>query len=282
MSACIRQTATSRPKFDFTLTFIFWSPICPNNFGVVFLWKYILVFEKWFFSFDRSNMQIFTVNITRVVWPHVTNVLDLRYFCEHNPLFYHLNLIPCRYWSWQRNIYFLVNIFVRHTFPMSKSSIKTKTVLTMTDMTQSTELQAFKRPKDGYKVTVKISLCICVVLSWDKLKVRQNLLANDYEIYLVCLSISEEIEDARITTEKTKISRLKQRSENWPKLAWSNWTLRCKTVKTREHYWKYLLLNQLLWINYYESTSGIPRDPGFFLFARHLEKTFQELLHSVN
>ena len=35
----------------------------------------------------------------------------------------------------------------------------------MTDMTQFTELQAFKRPKDGYKDTVKISLCICVVLS---------------------------------------------------------------------------------------------------------------------
>ena len=48
---------------------------------------------------------------------------------------------------------------------MSNSSIKTKTVLTMTDMTESTELQAFKRPKDGYKVTVKISMCICVVLS---------------------------------------------------------------------------------------------------------------------
>ena len=93
-------------------------------------------------------MQIFTVNITRVVWPHVTNLLDLRYFCQHNPLFYHLNLIPCHYWSWQRNIYFLVNIFVRHTFPMSKSSIKTKTVLTMIDMTQSTELQAFIRQKD--------------------------------------------------------------------------------------------------------------------------------------
>ena len=60
---------------------------------------------------------------------------------------------------------FLVNIFVRHTFSMSKSSIKTKTVLTMTDMTESTELLAFKRQKDGYKVTVKISLCICVVLS---------------------------------------------------------------------------------------------------------------------
>ena len=39
---------------------------------------YILVFEKWFFYFDRSNMQIFTVNITLVVWPHVTNILNLR------------------------------------------------------------------------------------------------------------------------------------------------------------------------------------------------------------
>ena len=48
---------------------------------------------------------------------------------------------------------------------MSKSSIKTKTVLTMTDMTEYTELLAFKRQKDGYKVTIKISLCICVVLS---------------------------------------------------------------------------------------------------------------------
>ena len=48
---------------------------------------------------------------------------------------------------------------------MSKSNIKTKTVLTMTDMIESTELQASKRQKDGYKVTVKISKCICVVLS---------------------------------------------------------------------------------------------------------------------
>ena len=189
MSASIEiwNILASRPKLVFSPTFVFCSPICPNNCGVVFLWKYILVFEKWLFSFDRSNMQIFTVNITRVVWPHVTNVLDLRYFCEHNPLFYHLNLIPCHYWSWQRNIYFLVSIFVRHTFSMSKSSIKTKTVLTMTDMTESTELLAFKRQKDGYKVTVKISLCICVVLSWDELKVRQNLLASDYEIHMVCL-----------------------------------------------------------------------------------------------
>ena len=56
-------------------------------------------------------------------------------------------------------------VHVKHTFAMSKSSIKTKTVLTMTDMTESTELLAFKRQKDGYKVTVKISLCIYVVLS---------------------------------------------------------------------------------------------------------------------
>ena len=136
----------------------------PSN-KIYFLRKYILIFEKWLFSFDWSNMQIFTVNITRVVWPNVTNLLDLRYFCEHNPLFYHLNIIPCHYWSCQANIYFLVKIFVRHNFPMSKSSIKTKTALTMTDMTQSSELQAFKRPRDGYKVTIKISLCICVVLS---------------------------------------------------------------------------------------------------------------------
>ena len=148
MSASIAQIwniVASRPKFDFTPTFIFCSPICPDNCGVVFLWKYILVFEKWFFSFYRSNMQIFT----RVVWSRVANILDLRYFCQHNPSFYHLNLIPCHYWSWQSNIYFLVNIFVRHTFLMSKSNIKTKIVLTMTDMTESTELQAFKRQKDS-------------------------------------------------------------------------------------------------------------------------------------
>ena len=49
---------------------------------------------------------------------------------------------------------------------MSKSSIKTKTVLTMTDMTESTELLAFKRQKDGYKVTVKtflVYLCCSIV-----------------------------------------------------------------------------------------------------------------------
>ena len=60
----------------------------------------------------------------------------------------------------------------------------------MTDMTQSTELQAFIRQKYGYKVTVKISLCICVFLSWDTLKVRQNLLDSDYEIHMVHLLVA--------------------------------------------------------------------------------------------
>ena len=43
---------------------------------------------------------------------------------------------------------------------MSKSSIKTKIVLTVTDMTESIELQAFKRQKDGYKGTLKIFACV--------------------------------------------------------------------------------------------------------------------------
>ena len=161
-----------------------------------FLRKCNLVLEKWLFSFDRSNMQIFTVNITRVVWPHVTNLLDLRYFCQHNPLFYHLNLIPCHCWSWQRNIYFLVNTFVRHTFPMLKSSI-----------TESSELLAFKRQKDGYKVTVNVYLCICVVPSWDELKVRQNLLASDNEIYMVCLLAYTNFISILLSFKSLKLSR---------------------------------------------------------------------------
>ena len=50
---------------------------------------------------------------------------------------------------------------------MSKSSIKTETVLTMTDSTEPTELQAFERRKDGYIITVRISMCISVVLSYE-------------------------------------------------------------------------------------------------------------------
>lgn len=65
----MHQTNSGKsPKFILSPTFIFCSPICPNNCGVVFfLWKCILVFEKYVFSFDRSNLQIFTLNVTRVV-----------------------------------------------------------------------------------------------------------------------------------------------------------------------------------------------------------------------
>ena len=59
----------------------------------------------------------------------------------------------------------------------------------MTDMTEPTELQAFNRQKDGWKVTLNISLCFCVVLSWDELKVRQNLLDSDHE-YTWCAYLS--------------------------------------------------------------------------------------------
>ena len=151
MSASIEEIwniVASRPKFVFSPYFLFCSPICPDNCGVVFLWKYIFVFGQTIFFVRPLNYEIFTLNITRVVWPHVTNLLHLRYFYQHNPFFYHLNLTPCHYWSWQKkNVYFLVNIFVRHTFSMSKSSIKTKTVLTMTDMTEPNELHAFKRQR---------------------------------------------------------------------------------------------------------------------------------------
>ena len=40
------------------------------------------------------------------------------------------------------------------------------------------------------KVTVKISLCIWIVPSWDKLEVRQNLLDSGYEIYMVRLLVA--------------------------------------------------------------------------------------------
>ena len=54
----------------------------------------------------------------------------------------------------------------------------------MTDMTESFELQPFTRQKDGYKVMV-----YRVVLSWDELKVRRNLLDGDNEIYMVRLLV---------------------------------------------------------------------------------------------
>ena len=45
-------------------------------------------FVKMYFSFREI---IFFVRPLK--YANVTNILDLRYFCQHNPLFYHLNLI---------------------------------------------------------------------------------------------------------------------------------------------------------------------------------------------
>ena len=73
---------------------------------------------------------------------------------------------------------------------MSKSSNKTKTVLTMTDRTESTELLAFKRQNDGYKVTVKIFLVYLCCSIVRRTQSPANLLASDYEIYMECLLVA--------------------------------------------------------------------------------------------
>ena len=128
----LMSTNSSEPlKFVFSPTLKFLAQYVLILMVWFFYVKIYIICEKLVFSLDRSSMQIFTLKITRVVWPHVTSLLDLRYFCRHNPLLYHLKLIPGHYWSWQRIISSLVNNFVRHTFSMSKSSIKTETALTM-------------------------------------------------------------------------------------------------------------------------------------------------------
>ena len=109
------------------------------------------IFCENIFQFSRNDFSRSIAKICKFlpsILPELCDlvyILDLQYFFQNNPFFYHLNLIPCHCWSWKRNIYFLVNTFVRHNFPMSKSSI-----------TESTELLTFKRQKDGYKVTVNI------------------------------------------------------------------------------------------------------------------------------
>ena len=72
---------------------------------------------------------------------------------------------------------------------MSKSSIKTKTVSTMTDMTESTELLPFKRQKDGYKITVKFP-CVFVLFyrETNSKSVKIYLLATMKYTWCACLS----------------------------------------------------------------------------------------------
>ena len=82
----MHQTNSGKsPKFIFTPTFIFCSPICSNNCGVVFFVKIYFSFREMTFFVRPLKYANFTVDITEVVRPHVTNVLDLRYFCEPNP-----------------------------------------------------------------------------------------------------------------------------------------------------------------------------------------------------
>ena len=91
----MHQTNSGKsPEFFFTPTFIFCSPICPYNCSVVFL-------EKIYFSFREIIIFVRPLkyaNFHRDYYPSCVascnELLDLRYFCEYNPLFYHLNLIP--------------------------------------------------------------------------------------------------------------------------------------------------------------------------------------------
>ena len=175
-----------------------------------------------------------------------------------------------------------MNISVRHTFPVPKSSNKTKTVLTMSDMTESTELQAFKRQKDGYKVTVKISLCICVVLSWDELKVRQNLLDSDYEMYMVRLLVATVNWHKSLQfAKKSNITLLSCLFMILLAVSMITLIILYHILARFEFqfiYLLYLIISCMTSVTQKfkdKSTSEIPRDGFFSLFAWHLEKPFR-------
>ena len=65
----MHQTNSGKsPKFVFSPTFIFCSPICPNNWSVVLWWKYILVFEKWSFCSTAQICKFSSWSTTRVIF----------------------------------------------------------------------------------------------------------------------------------------------------------------------------------------------------------------------
>ena len=66
--------------------------------------------------------------------------------------------------------------------------------------------------RDLSKHTTEFIQQVQVQVQCAKTSVARKLLS-------LSMGISEEIEDAKITAEKTKISKLKGRSENYPKFA---------------------------------------------------------------
>ena len=82
------------PKIRFQSYFNICSPICPNNLDAAF-------FVKIYFSFREMTFLVRPLknaSFHRDYYPSCATLCnkytDLQYFCPHNPLFYHLNLIP--------------------------------------------------------------------------------------------------------------------------------------------------------------------------------------------
>ena len=66
------------PKFVFSPTFMFCNPIGPNDCGVVFWWKYILVSRKYFFvrplkyaNFHREYYPSCVTSCNEFTWPPI-------------------------------------------------------------------------------------------------------------------------------------------------------------------------------------------------------------------
>ena len=92
-------------------------------------------------NFHREDYPSCVTSYNEYTWPSV--------FLSTYSFVLSSNINPLSLLKLAKKFFFLVNVFVRHTFPLSNSSIKTKTVLTMTDMIESTDLKAFERQKDG-------------------------------------------------------------------------------------------------------------------------------------
>ena len=178
MSACIKQTVASHPKFAFTPTFIFCSPICPDNCGVVFFFVKIyfscreIIFFVRLLKYANFHREYYPSCVTSGISVNLIHSFIIKTW---SPVIIEAGkVIFIFWWIFLSDILFLCRIVASKQRQFNNDRYERI-------------YWAFKRQKDGYKVTVKISLCICVVLSWDELKVRQNLLASDYEIYMVCL-----------------------------------------------------------------------------------------------